>query len=76
LIVQWAKEFKTVIEILKIFADDEAEAGPEEVAAITGTATEGVEPLEAMLTPEVVGNLGPEVATLALQLQELMLESA
>jgi hypothetical protein len=29
-----------------------------------------------MLTPEVVGELGPEDATLAQQLQELMLESA
>jgi hypothetical protein len=44
---------------LQIFADDE-EAGPEEVGTFTTTEPEGVEPLEGMLTPEVVGELGPE----------------
>jgi hypothetical protein len=40
--VHCAKKFTTLIETLKIFADDEAEAGPEEVAAFTDTATEGI----------------------------------
>jgi hypothetical protein len=40
--VQWANKFTTLIETLKIFADVETEAGPEEVAAFTVTATDGV----------------------------------
>jgi hypothetical protein len=44
--------------ILQIFADNTAGSSPEDVAAVTDPAAKGFEPLEAMLTLEVVGQWG------------------
>ena len=60
----------------KLSADAQSEAGPAEVAAGTDTATAGVQPLETVLTGEVVGKLEPEDTTPAQQLQEIMRESS
>jgi len=53
-------------------AEGEPQTGTEEVVPLTETAPEGgVEPLEAVLTQELVGKLGPHDATIVRELQEL-----
>jgi hypothetical protein len=61
---------------VKFSTDVDSEAGTAEVASLTNTATTGLQPLETVLTAEVVGKLEPEGTTLVQRLLEDMGENA
>ena len=61
---------------MKFPADADSEAGTAEVASVTNTATTGLQPLEPVLTAELVGKLEPEGTTLAQWLLEDVGENA
>ena len=68
--------FAIPTKTVKFCADADSEAGTTEVASLADTATTGLQPLETVLTAEVVGKLGPEGTTLAQRLHEDMGENA
>jgi len=57
-------------------ADADSEAGTSQVASVTNSATTGLQPLETVLTVELVGELEPEGTALAQRLLEEMGENA
>ena len=66
----------TATKAVQFSADADPEAGTTEVASVTNSATTGLQPLETVLTAEVVGKLEPEGATLARRFHEDVGENA
>ena len=61
---------------MQFSADADSEAGTSQVASVTNSATTGLQPLETVLTVELVGKLEPEGTALAQRLLEEMAENA
>ena len=61
---------------MQFSADADSEAGTSQVASVTNSATTGLQPLETVLTVELVGELEPEGTALAQRLLEEMAENA
>jgi hypothetical protein len=55
---------------VKFSTGADSEAGIAQVVTVTNTATTGLQPLETVLTVEVVGKLEPEGTTLAQRLHQ------